>query len=61
MTGQFVSDPISQVFTNLIRNALRHGDSTAPIRITMGKADGIPRIRVHNSGKLITTEVMTGN
>ncbi|MFJ4453854.1 sensor histidine kinase [Pseudomonas sp. NPDC089392] len=58
ITGQFDPDRISQVFTNLIGNALRHGDSTAPIKVTVGKVQGIPRVSVQNSGEPIPPEVM---
>jgi len=58
ITGQFDPDRIAQVFTNLIGNAVRHGDATAPIRITVTKEQGVPRVRVQNSGDPIPPEVM---
>lgn len=58
ITGQFDPDRISQVFSNLIGNALRHGDATAPIKVTLAKVDGVPRVSVQNSGEPIPPEVM---
>ncbi|MGE8321655.1 MAG: sensor histidine kinase [Pseudomonas sp.] len=58
ITGQFDAERIAQVFTNLIGNALRHGDSTAPIKVTLGNLQGVPRITVQNSGEPIPPEVM---
>lgn len=56
--GQFDPDRISQVFSNLIGNALRHGDATAPIKVTVASAHGVPRVSVQNSGEPIPAEVM---
>ena len=58
ITGQFDPDRISQVFSNLIGNALRHGDATTPIKVTLAKVDGVPRVSVQNSGEPIPPEVM---
>lgn len=58
ITGQFDPDRISQVFSNLIGNALRHGDATAPIKVTVARVDGVPRVSVQNSGEPIAPEVM---
>lgn len=58
ITGQFDPDRISQVFSNLIGNALRHGDATAPIKVTVSRVDGVPRGSVQNSGEPIPPEVM---
>lgn len=58
ITGQFDPDRISQVFSNLIGNALRHGDATAPIKVTLAKVNGVPRGSVQNSGEPIPPEVM---
>ena len=58
ITGQFDPDRIAQVFSNLIGNALRHGDATAPIKVTLARVEGIPRVSVQNSGEPIPPEVM---
>ncbi|MNG66995.1 Bacteriophytochrome [compost metagenome] len=58
VTGQFDPERIAQVFSNLLGNALRHGDPTSPITVTLvDSADGA-RVRVHNSGAPIPVEVM---
>ncbi|WP_256207015.1 sensor histidine kinase [Pseudomonas sp. ABFPK] len=46
------------MLSNLIGNALRHGDTTAPIKVTVASAHGAPRVSVQNSGEPITVEVM---
>lgn len=58
MTGQFDPDRIFQVFSNLIGNALRHGDAAAPIKVTVANAHEAPRVSVQNSGEPIPPEVM---
>lgn len=58
ITGQFDPDRISQVFSNLIGNALRHGDATAPIKVTLARVEGVPRVSVQNFGEPIPPEVM---
>ena len=58
ITGQFDPERMAQVFSNLIGNALRHGDSTLPIRVSLAHEAGVPRIRVHNSGEPIPEAVM---
>jgi signal transduction histidine kinase len=53
VVGRFDPERISQVFTNLIGNALRHGDLAHPIRVALkGDAD-IMRFEVYNTGKPI--------
>lgn len=58
ITGQFDPERMAQVISNLIGNALRHGDSTLPIRVTLAHEAGVPRISVHNSGEPIPEAVM---
>ncbi|WP_085624426.1 MULTISPECIES: sensor histidine kinase KdpD [unclassified Pseudomonas] len=58
ITGQFDPDRIAQVFSNLIGNALRHGDATAPVKVTLARVEGVPRVSVQNSGEPIPPEVM---
>lgn len=56
--GQYDPARMAQVFSNLIGNALRHGDPALPIIVTiLGDADS-PRISVHNSGEPIPPEAM---
>jgi signal transduction histidine kinase len=58
VAGQFDPGRIAQVFSNLIGNALRHGDTAAPINVTVGKAQGVIRVSVQNAGEPIPPEVM---
>ncbi|MFK3815308.1 sensor histidine kinase [Pseudomonas sp. NPDC089407] len=58
ISGQFDPDRIAQVFSNLIGNALRHGDATAPIKVKVANVEGAARVSVHNSGEPIPAEVM---
>lgn len=58
ITGQFDPDRIAQVFSNLIGNALRHGDATAPIKVKVANVEGAARVSVQNSGEPIPPEVM---
>jgi signal transduction histidine kinase len=41
---------IAQLFSNLLGNACRHGDSTAPIRVFAETADAVFKLSVANSG-----------
>jgi phosphoserine phosphatase RsbU/P len=41
---------VAQLFSNLLGNACRHGDSTAPIRIFAESADAVFMLSVANSG-----------
>ncbi|MEN5300705.1 MULTISPECIES: sensor histidine kinase [unclassified Pseudomonas] len=58
ITGQFDPERMAQVFSNLIGNALRHGDATLPIHVSLAHEAGVPRVSVHNSGAPIPEEVM---
>lgn len=58
ITGQFDPDRMAQVFSNLIGNALRHGDSTLPIQVTFFNEAGVPCFSMHNSGEPIPRDVM---
>ncbi|MCE0881770.1 MULTISPECIES: sensor histidine kinase [Pseudomonas] len=55
--GQFDPERMAQVFSNLIGNALRHGDSTRPIHVSLVNLAGVPYASVHNSGEPIPEEV----
>ena len=58
ISGQFDPDRMAQVFSNLIGNALRHGDSTLPIHVSLFSEAGVSRFSVHNSGEPIPADVM---
>ncbi|MEZ4256416.1 MAG: ATP-binding protein [Polyangiales bacterium] len=51
LDGQWDDDRLGQLFSNLISNALRHGDTTSPIRVELdGGAVEAVRLSVHNRG-----------
>lgn len=49
---------IQQVFTNLIGNAVRHGDSLQPILVTLSQDDHCSVFSVQNRGELIPASVI---
>ena len=56
LRGEWDSDRIMQVFTNLLTNALQHGAPGAPVTVAMrGEGDGVA-VSVHNTGKQIPAE-----
>jgi len=59
--GQRHYDPsrIAQVFSNLISNAVRHGNSQLPIYASLKVDNGTARFCVHNYGKPIPPHALT--
>jgi signal transduction histidine kinase len=53
------SDParIAQLFSNLLGNALAHGDQTQPVRVRAGLAGGVFALSVSNAGPEIAPQV----
>lgn len=51
-------DRLSQVFSNLLGNALAYGDPSAPIRICVADDQGDVVVNVHNMGPPIPPDVM---
>ena len=49
---------IAQVISNLVGNALAHGDSTAPVRVSIDGAARTLTLAVHNDGEPIPVEQM---
>ncbi|MDH2076889.1 sensor histidine kinase [Pseudomonas atacamensis] len=56
--GMFDPSRIEQVFTNLISNAILHGDLKYPIRVTLSRKDSWWVFSVQNRGELIPESVM---
>ena len=52
------SDRFEQVVSNLIGNALTHGDQARPIRVTLASLPEGARLSVHNYGKPIEPEFL---
>lgn len=57
-SGYWDLDRLSQVFSNLIGNALSYGDPREPIRILVTQDQDHVVIRVHNMGPPIPPEIM---
>ncbi|MBD8572675.1 sensor histidine kinase [Pseudomonas syringae] len=53
VTGQFDGPRMEQVFSNIISNAIQHGDNRTPIAVTLAQADGHAIFTVHNTGEPI--------
>jgi PAS domain S-box-containing protein len=56
--GEWDGGRISQVISNLVGNAIGHGDGAAPIRISIDGDDADVHIRVHNKGVPISSELL---
>lgn len=56
--GMYDPSRMEQVFTNLISNAVRHGDPKQPINVTLSQDANYSVFRVQNRGELIPASVM---
>lgn len=56
--GDFDGARMEQVFSNLISNALQHGDRHMPVTVTLTQADEALVFSVHNSGTPIPDEIL---
>jgi signal transduction histidine kinase len=52
--GDFDPDRMGQVFSNLISNAIHHGDLARPITVRITTSDGVLNLMVHNYGDTIS-------
>jgi signal transduction histidine kinase len=50
LTGAWDPDRIGQMLSNLIGNAVQHGDASFPIRVSAFGTDSAVRIEIHNKG-----------
>ena len=53
-------DRFSQALTNLLANAIQHGSEKTPVRIAANGNVSEVTIAVHNDGKVIAREQLTG-
>ncbi|PYB78358.1 sensor histidine kinase [Pseudomonas soli] len=58
ITGLYDAARIAQVFSNLIGNAICHGDPTLPINLKIYIQKGSACVSVHNWGEVIPTEAL---
>jgi len=56
LTAPFDAARMRQVLTNLLGNAVQHGDAQAPIRLTVTREGNDARIEVHNRGRPIPSD-----
>lgn len=56
--GHFDGPRLEQVFSNLIGNAIQHGDGHAPVTITLAMSNGGLQFSVHNWGTPIPNDLL---
>ena len=59
LRGTWDRDRLEQVFSNLIGNALAHGDPNKPVTVTAGAEALSAWVRVHNEGPPIPQELQS--
>ncbi len=59
LRGAWDRDRLEQVFSNLIGNALAHGDPDKPVTVTAGAEDFRVWVQVHNEGPPIPQELQS--
>ena len=57
LTGTWDQDRMEQLFSNLIGNAVRHGQPKLPITVSVDADDGMVWVEVHNHGTPIPPEL----
>jgi signal transduction histidine kinase len=56
--GHWDAARVAQVVSNLVANALAHGDARAPVRVSLeGEPDSV-RLEVHNEGRAIEPDLL---
>ncbi len=58
VSGQFDGGRMEQVFSNIISNAVQHGDTTRPIQVELGMHEDFAVFTVRNSGEAIPEDVL---
>jgi PAS domain S-box-containing protein len=56
--GAWDPDRLSQLLTNLLRNALTYGDASRPVRVTTRGEEGAVALEVHSWGPPIPAQLM---
>jgi signal transduction histidine kinase len=58
LTGPWDSDRLEQVASNLVSNAVDHGDPGTPVHVTLGGDEGTVTLTVRNAGPGLPPEAM---
>ena len=58
VSGDWDADRLAQAVSNVIGNALEHGDRSKPVRVSIRSSDGALTIDVQNEGTPIPPELM---
>lgn len=56
--GEFDGARMEQVISNIVSNAVRHGDNQQPVTVTLDICEGNVMFSVHNSGPPIADDVL---
>lgn len=59
-SGDWDADRMAQMFSNLIENALHHGDPERPVRVSLWRRAGLVCGEVHNQGEPISETALDG-
>jgi signal transduction histidine kinase len=60
VNGEWDRERLSQALSNLVSNAVQHGDPTAAIHVELVGGEGDVRISIHNRGKPISRDRLNG-
>ena len=55
-SGSWDGSRLSQLLSNLVTNAIIHGDAEQPVTVTVAEVDGMATLAVHNEGDPIPAE-----
>jgi signal transduction histidine kinase len=58
VVGNFDGSRMEQVFSNIIGNAVQHGEAGAPIEVRLATSDSYATFTVHNAGDPIPEDVL---
>ncbi len=58
IAGSWDTDRLAQVVSNLVGNALEHGDPSTPVGVHLSTADEVARLTVHSFGPSIPAEMI---
>jgi signal transduction histidine kinase len=56
--GSWDAARLSQLLSNLVTNAIIHGEAERPVTVTVAEADGLATVAVHNEGPPIPSDAL---